>query len=358
MGQTSFFGRANALDIALAAFAAGAFGFAAFAMPEWRLNQLVLGSGLADVFAPARPPLGLKATLGIASLAALLAFAGSLALLLLADKAGPRKHSASRAGTGTGGQADAEGEADAAPQPIRLRRADAHPDAPMRRPLVAGRDLGEPPVEELVLGVEALEPHSETMHSMLIRQEPETVEMEPVIEDDGADDLEPLVWEPELARSSRRDAERAPAPAPEPETALRIEPEPEPETALSIEPEPEREVEFDPVAEPGSTVEDEVRPVREAELEPSAEIRSVPEPIAAPAAAATVRTPALPDILQGGPAPEASISTLMQRLESGLSRKERSAPLDPSAVAAPADAAVGHRLRSAINDLQKLAARS
>jgi hypothetical protein len=31
--------------------------------------------------------------------------------------------------------------------------------------------------------------------------------------------------------------------------------------------------------------------------------------------------------------------------------------LDPAAVAPPADAAVGHRLRSAIGDLQKLAAR-
>jgi hypothetical protein len=352
MGQTSFFGRANALDIALAAFAAGAFGFAAFALPEWRLNQLVLGSGLADVFAPARPPLGLKATLGIAALAALLAFAGSLALLLLADKAGPRKRSASRAGAGAGAQGEADADADAAPQPIRLRRADAHPDAPLRRPLVAGRDLGEPPVEELVLGAETLEPHSETMHSFLIRQEPETVEMEPVVEEDGADDLEPLVWEPELARSSRRDAERAPAPAPELE--------PEPETAVRIEPEqePERAVGPDAVAEPEDTAEDEARPVREDELASGDETWSVPEPIAAPAAAVTARTPALPEILQGEPAPEASISILMQRLESGLSRKERSAPLDPSAVAAPADAAVGHRLRSAINDLQKLAARS
>ena len=85
---------------------------------------------------------------------------------------------------------------------------------------------------------------------------------------------------------------------------------------------------------------------------------SVPESIAAPAAVVTARAPALSEVLPGEPAPEASISTLMQRLESGLSRKERSAPLDPSAVAAPADAAVGHRLRSAINDLQKLAARS
>ena len=30
------------------------------------------------------------------------------------------------------------------PEAPRLRRADAHPDAPSRRPLFAGRDLGEP----------------------------------------------------------------------------------------------------------------------------------------------------------------------------------------------------------------------
>jgi hypothetical protein len=57
------------------------------------------------------------------------------------------------------------------------------------------------------------------------------------------------------------------------------------------------------------------------------------------------------------PEPEPSISKLMQRLEFGLARKERAAPLDPAGVAPPADDAVGHRLRSAIGDLQKLAAR-
>jgi hypothetical protein len=47
----------------------------------------------------------------------------------------------------------------------------------------------------------------------------------------------------------------------------------------------------------------------------------------------------------------------MQRLEFGLAKRERAAPLDPSAIARPADDAVGHRLRSAIGDLQKLASR-
>ena len=46
----------------------------------------------------------------------------------------------------------------------------------------------------------------------------------------------------------------------------------------------------------------------------------------------------------------------MQRLEFGLGRKER-VTLNPAAVAPQADDAVGHRLRSAIGDLQKLAAR-
>src|SRR3546814_12519017 len=33
--------------------------------------------------------------------------------------------------------------------PLRLRRADVHPDAPLRRPLVAGLELGEPmPAED------------------------------------------------------------------------------------------------------------------------------------------------------------------------------------------------------------------
>jgi hypothetical protein len=273
MALNFFKQRPSAFDLSLAAFAGAAFTFAAFFMPEWRLTQLSLATGLADIFPPARPPLGFTARALFAVIVGLVAGGGSLLLLRLAERKPAPKHEAT--------------EADAPPAPIRLRRADAHPDAPARRPLAA-RDLGEPtePMtllapppagqeepheEELVLAPEAEVP------AFLIEQEPERVEAEPEEAVAEAEPETPLVW---------------PQPADEPEPEAAEAPEPEP--AAEIAPEPED----DP-----------------------------------------------------------SISKLMQRLEFGLARKERAAPLDPSAVAPPADDAVGHRLRSAIGDLQKLAAR-
>ncbi|HEY0086389.1 MAG TPA: hypothetical protein VGB65_10820 [Allosphingosinicella sp.] len=294
MKRFSFLARGSVFDLALAGFAGAALLFAAFWLPEWRLTQIALASGLADIFPPAQPPLGFTARVAFAAAVGIVVFGGSLLLLKLADRPRVKR----RAFT----------EADAPPEPIRLRRADAHPDAPARRPLVA-RDLGEPdetPGEELLLAPEAKVP------AFLVEQEPETVEAEPV--DESAEPEAPLVW-PEPVR----------APEPEPVRA------PEPEPVSASEPEPL-------VAEalPPAPVEPVI--VEAVEHEPVAE---EPVPAEEPAPAQD---------------PDASLSKLMQRLEFGLGRKER-VTLNPAAVAPQADDAVGHRLRSAIGDLQKLAAR-
>jgi hypothetical protein len=284
MARLSFKPRGSAFDFALAGFAGVAFAFAAFAMPEWRLTQISLATGLADIFPPARPPLGFTARALFALTVGFVAAGGSLLLLRLAD----RKPVPKRTFT----------EADAPPEPIRLRRADAHPDAPPRRPLVA-RDLGEPgdspfaePVptpeeaaeEELVLAPETELP------AFLVEQEPETAEAEPVEAEAAAEPEAPLVWPQAVA---------APDPQPQPQPIETEKPEPVAEAAPA--------------------------PAPEAEAEPEPE----PEPI----------------------------SKLMQRLEFGIAKRDRAAPLDPAGVAPRADDAVGHRLRSAIGDLQKLAAR-
>jgi hypothetical protein len=265
MNRLSFLRRVSAFDWALAGFAGLAFAFAAFAMPEWRLTQLALGSGLAEIFPPARPPLGFTARALFAGGVGAVVLLGSLLLLRLAS----RKPVAKREIT----------EADAPPEPIRLRRADAHPDAPARRPLAA-RDLGEPQPaqaeDEYLLAPQAQVP------AFLVEQEPETVEPEPV--EAESEPEPPLIW---------------PEPAAQEEVA---------------QPEPEAEPQPEPVLDA-------------AEAAPAEE------------------------------EPEPSISKLMQRLEFGLHKRERAAPLDPSAIAGPADDAVGHRLRSAIGDLQKLASR-
>jgi hypothetical protein len=275
MARLDFLRRIGVYDYALAGFAGAAFTFAAFALPEWRLTQIALGSGLADIFPPAQPPLGLTARALFALAIGFVAFSGSLLLLQLAG----RRPVAKRETT----------EADAPPEPIRLRRADAHPDAPPRRPLVA-RDLGEPMQEEAAAPVTAPAPVQEPddgelllaaeaeLPSFLVEQAPEPVEAETA--EVELEPEAPLVWAPRV----------------EPLVEPVAEPAPVQQAAVTAEPQPD------------------------AEAEPS-------------------------------------ISKLMQRLEFGLSKREKSAPLDPASVASPSDDAVGHRLRSAIGDLQKLAAR-
>lgn len=112
------------LNLPLAPIAAMIVGGAAAAaiavVPTWRIEGLVLDLGLPDLFPPAEPPLGMTARLLMVLLAwGLAAGLTYLAARHLVDTA-PRR---------------------AAPT---LRRADAHPDAPSREPVMAARDLGTP----------------------------------------------------------------------------------------------------------------------------------------------------------------------------------------------------------------------
>lgn len=104
----------------------------AFALiPGPMLGNLVLRSGIPAIIEAAQPPLNLTARLvlmlGVGGLVAVLTW---FALFLLI---GSRT-------LALGGDATVD-ESDAVPV---LRRADAHPDAPARRPVFANRDLGTP----------------------------------------------------------------------------------------------------------------------------------------------------------------------------------------------------------------------
>ena len=104
-------------------------------MPASMLEGLVMASGLPAVVAAAAPPLGMTARLAVAAGAGgLVAVFGWLVLFLLL---GTRSVAFGRAKTV---------EPDELPTPV-LRRADAHPDAPPRPPLLATRDLGTPFLE-------------------------------------------------------------------------------------------------------------------------------------------------------------------------------------------------------------------
>lgn len=188
---------------------------------------------------------------------------------------------------------EAEPEAEAP----KLRRADAHPDAPARRPLLA-RDLGEPLDLEEFPEAPAEEEEEEAPVFAQTQSRPLPsflVAQEP---------------EPEPVETETRPD------APEPQWSA-----PEPEWA-EAEPEPETE-----------------RPQSRAEPLPISELAAQ-----------------LPD---GGEDTDQPLSQLVNRIEFGLSRKRQALPAaaePPPAEEAEAEPEkVGHRLRSAINDLQKIA---
>lgn len=120
--------RGSALDTPMAALAGGSAGFFMFAMPPALFERLIGATGLPGVIAAAQPPLGATARLGVVGLVALAVFALTWFVLRSLDK--------KPAAAGTPFEASND--------PPRLRRADMHPDAPSRRPVLAGTDLGVP----------------------------------------------------------------------------------------------------------------------------------------------------------------------------------------------------------------------
>jgi hypothetical protein len=268
----------TAIDAGASLLAGGSAAFVLFAMPEAALARMFAACGLASFSPKFQPPFTASLRLGLVALGGLAVLAFVWSLMKALDRAPATAAAAKPVHL-------PEPEADAP----RLRKADAHPDAPARRPLMAGRDLGEP------LDLDPADAVDEDWT--------ETSEAE-----------EDFIPQPETI-----------PPAAEILAALPPFLVPQ-EEAAEAEPEPEPEPEYHPV----------------------------------PAAAEE----------------EESIVALMHRFETGLVRKkqalaDRSAvqPVPPPTFAAPtyapppepeappAPAPVGHRLRSAIADLQKVAGR-
>jgi len=120
----------------IAAVAGGLAALAVAMIPGPALEALVMDSGLPSVLSASEPPLGLTARLALAlgTGGFVAAFIWLSAFILLGSR-----------GLTIGG-ADAPADPEQVPLPV-LRRADAHPDAPPRPPLLATRDLGKPFLE-------------------------------------------------------------------------------------------------------------------------------------------------------------------------------------------------------------------
>jgi hypothetical protein len=115
----------------VAALVGGVTALAFTLMPVGILEDFVLDSGVASIMPAAEPPLGTTARAVL-----ILAGGGGIALVTwftLFLVLGARAIVIQR-----------QGQEDGEEPPLVLRRADAHPDAPARRPLFANRDLGTP----------------------------------------------------------------------------------------------------------------------------------------------------------------------------------------------------------------------
>lgn len=114
------------VEIPAALLAAVAVALLTMLAPDWRIERLVGATGLAQLLPAARPPLGETARLVLALLGAALTFAVAWSGLRALE---PR---------------------DVLPEGYPTFRAkDLHPDAPRRRPILAGEEFGTPDVLKL-----------------------------------------------------------------------------------------------------------------------------------------------------------------------------------------------------------------
>lgn len=112
----------------------GAVALGMLVVPMPVLEGLVMDSGLPAVIAATEPPLGFTARsiMALGAGASVALFSWFAAFVLLGSRT-----------LKIGGSEEIDLDLDAVPTPV-LRRADAHPDAPPRPPLLATRDLGRP----------------------------------------------------------------------------------------------------------------------------------------------------------------------------------------------------------------------
>lgn len=256
-------------------------------MPAASLEHLVLASGLPAVLSAAEPPLGMTARLMLgAGAGGLVALFTWFALFLML---GTRGFTIGKTGT-----------AEDVPQ---LRRADAHPDAPARAPLLATRDLGTPFLEVTAQPkgeakadpferVEAIEP--------LFAPEPVAVPTTPVAEDPA----------PIEARDLPLDLEQ-PLAAFDPD-AIPSRPMPPPVSVPPLRPRP---AVFDS-SERFETFE--LTPMRRSPPPPKLRPAPRPEPAAKDEPIATPKT-------------DATIHALLERLEKGVVRRGIATGPEPEA---------------------------
>jgi hypothetical protein len=282
-------------------------------MPTAVLEDLVVDSGIASLVTAAQPPLGMTAHFAIAFLVALIV--GSVSWFGLFLLIGTRA-------VAIGRNAREDGV------PV-LRRADAHPDAPPRRPVFANRDLGTPFLE-----VTADTPPPMSAADAMAYA-PRVIEERPI----------PVDLDTPLA--TYRGPLDPPLPAPDPLPIGRIdEPVAAPAPIIAPLPVPEPVVAADP------------RPIR---VVPEWPVVVPPADDPAPRFASHERietfelTPMVRSSETSAPLPSATIHDLLDRLERGVAKRKEAPAPEPEAPEAEIPAAGS--LEETLGVLRQLASR-
>ena len=282
-------------------------------MPTAVLEDLVVDSGIASLVTAAQPPLGMTAHFAIAFLVALVV--GSVSWFGLFLLIGTRM-------VAIGRNAREDGV------PI-LRRADAHPDAPPRRPVFANRDLGTPFLE-----VTADTPPPMSAADAMAYA-PRAVEERPIPVDLDTplatyrSPLDPPLPAPDPLPLGRVD-EPVVAPAP------LIAPLPAPEPVIAADPRPIRIVPESPAAPP--PVEDPKPRFASHERIETFEL-----------------TPMVRSSETSAPLPSATIHDLLDRLERGVAKRKEAPAPEPEMPAEEVPAAGS--LEETLGVLRQLASR-
>lgn len=272
-------------------------------LPVPVLERLVMESGIASIVAAAEPPLGNNARALLASgaggVVTLFSWFGLFLLL------GTRSF-------GFGGKAQ-EVPVGEVPTPV-LRRADAHPDAPPRPPLLATRDLGTPFLE--VTARDREDEGKPMPISALLDMEQRKAATETVPPPPLSQLIALAQKQAEEARYEMVAPVLTPKPAPSPEPVAEPEPEPGPEPVpapVQEEPAPA------PIAE---SVLDEPNP--EPAIVPIFGAPPVAEP--APVAQAPAANPWQEPVFEPAPQPAPAEQPLPEDLDQPL------AAFDPGAI--------------------------
>ncbi|HEY0115518.1 MAG TPA: hypothetical protein VGB54_07335 [Allosphingosinicella sp.] len=321
------------LDKPVAAFAAAAAAATLFMMPIGMIETLVVESGLSSFVSAAAPPLGSKARIAFALIAAALVFGLVLLLMRMLGRAQDMFEP----------EDDAEREPSPAPAPApRVRRRDQHPDAPARAPFSVTRDMGVPDWQAAPSADPAPAPADPAPAA------PDSPRRRaPLSQILAGETQAPPAAEPERSVEERLRRIK-PGREPDPDVAAPppVSDAPEPVAELEEEEEELLLANPEPQADPAPDAETRIYPA-----EP--ETRSDPEP--------PIPVPALEPVRSGG---QESLPDLMARLERALDRRtpdrhmgvqqqDRVEANAPAAGPEPMDT----RLRSALENLKRFAPR-